>query len=341
MDASGNDLLHYAVLKDNPSMAEVLLAHGVKVNTPDSDGRGLLFQTNNPLMIGILLKNGAQIEAVDKQNRSVLIDAIENGDYSKIMILLDSGANIKTASKYFSCLFTTKMIRRLLIKNGSNFTIRESESSVGCPYKVQIGWTILGIGNLHVTFNDPEINIIHSDIGTRPNPTIALRTGLNLWIALPHYPLKLYNEVFFVYRGEESYDITDFVYSPMLRFYFTSGGYYLGGGLEYSHNLSFKVTKNSQSDKTLKSGDFYGFQPESNTIPKGDFGVNKSTWSTCLGIGLEIRRMLVELRYKKDLSEYYTHYHKKQSSFYLLFGIKLFNYSIALQLFNYQLCNTK
>lgn len=254
-------------------------------------------------LIKLIVKNGANVEWINSEGKTLLVQVLESNLYNEIRIILNCGASIESANSHFTYLSTSKETKEILESRGAIFTIRDEKYHLKEPFKVELGWTILGIGDFYMNIGENETLYIplEEPERPRPSPSIALRTGLNISIT-PAYKFKINNEIFFVYKGVGNYDIMDIVYSPTLQYYFAPGDYYFSSGVEYNYNLSCKLVKNSESTEV--------------------FGVNKSTWSPCIGIGMNKKKIKLELRYKKDLSNYYTHYHKNQSSFYLLFGIK-------------------
>lgn len=236
-----------------------------------------------------LIDSGADINYIDKSGKSSLVKCIYKRNYPGIKFLFSIGASIKTANDYYDQLQTEKKIVKILKNHNASFTIRDGRYyRLPEPGNVDFGMTILSIGNLDFA-----------------ESTIALRTGLNLGITI-FYRTELFNEFLFVYKGEGNYDITDFVYSPTIKYFFAPGDFYLFGGLEYTNNLSNSIVSKYENDPVFES----------------DFGVNKSTWSYCSGIGYQGNTVYVELRYKSDLSNYYSHLNKKQKTLYISLGVK-------------------
>lgn len=237
----------------------------------------------------LLSKKGADTEWQYTDGKTCLVVAIEGHNEEVIRLLFAIGADIKSANNYFTYLKTSSHIKKILNTNGALFTIRDERYQLKEPSNICIGWTIIGIGNLN--FDES---------------TVALRTGLNLSFT-PIYRININNEVFFVYKGEGKWDIMDIVYAPTIRYYFAPKAFYIAGGVEFTRNISYSLASESK---------------DNNSNYDSDFGINKSTLSNCFGLGMEHKKISLELRYTSDMGYYYSHINEKQKSLYLLFGLK-------------------
>lgn len=98
----GYSALHYAAAAGNKAIAEILLAHGAKVDARDGAGAtplmaavGMGFKT----VAEMLIAHGAEVNARDNEGKSVLIVGIEKNHPLIVDMLLASKADVNLASK--------------------------------------------------------------------------------------------------------------------------------------------------------------------------------------------------------------------------------------------------
>ena len=130
-DNNGYQILHYAVLSDNPKMIELLVDHGADVNAKANNGWTVLHSavlngnveaihaktrvifTTTPVIKGEgiylkgnlevvqwLVEHGADVNAKDNDGCTVLHSAVENGNLDVINYLVKHGADINAKDYY-------------------------------------------------------------------------------------------------------------------------------------------------------------------------------------------------------------------------------------------------
>lgn len=141
-DENGNTLLHFAVLKENYELVNLLIYKNADLNLKNQENEaplnlaiGLAYRGGiyNPQIAKLLINNGADINVKNPiENLSLLHLAVKKNDKGFINFLLDKGINInaKDSSKSTALHSIIKhfeddnQITLLLIKRGANICIR-------------------------------------------------------------------------------------------------------------------------------------------------------------------------------------------------------------------------
>lgn len=101
-DASGRDLLYYAIRSGRMDAVEQILAKGYNLSNKDGNGETPLFwaiNTYNSSMVDKLLEKGASVDDRDNYGNTPLHAAVRQGSLSLVETLLSKGADPK-ASNY-------------------------------------------------------------------------------------------------------------------------------------------------------------------------------------------------------------------------------------------------
>jgi ankyrin repeat protein len=124
-DWAGMTALHWAVKKDNNEIAKILIEHGARINQGDDSGKtplALAREIGSATMIQLLKSHGA----TKYDFESMIIDAVEQGDYEAVERLLTQGIDVNTRVPNGTCLihFAAEYghvdIATLLLEKGAN-----------------------------------------------------------------------------------------------------------------------------------------------------------------------------------------------------------------------------
>ena len=100
--ADGATAIHWAAYRNDPELADILIAAGANVKTPNREGATPLYLASlegNPVMIEKLLKAGADPNERGLHGETPLMLAARNGNLDAMKALLDNKADINAKEK--------------------------------------------------------------------------------------------------------------------------------------------------------------------------------------------------------------------------------------------------
>lgn len=176
----GYGALHYAAAAGNKAIAELLLAHGAKVDARDASGA-------TPLMVSVgkgfksvaemLIARGADVNGRDKEGKSVLIVGIERNHPLIVEMLLAGKADVNLASKdgYTALIAAVNGGQpetvKVLLEHGADVRAQMAENHASTPR-----WTALDAA---VVMNDNASLKLLLENHADPNATFDLSDGVN------------------------------------------------------------------------------------------------------------------------------------------------------------------
>ncbi|XP_076285606.1 uncharacterized protein LOC143211647 [Lasioglossum baleicum] len=140
-------LLHYAVLRKQLQMVQLLINYGANVNVKDTREKTPIvdaIQNKDKKIIKLLLSNGADI----KEDPKVLCAAVENGNLKIVEDILTDGADVNmllipnsSIGRRFLLLHKAVMqkqvkMAKLLLKYGANVNAKDSEGATPIFYAI-------------------------------------------------------------------------------------------------------------------------------------------------------------------------------------------------------------
>ena len=101
-DVKMNDQLYYNCLSycKDQEVAKYLIEKGVDVNLVGYNGHTPLDFAQDLNVVNLLIKNGADVNAVDCYGASILMHAIDQGNFGKAMMLIKKDADINAITRY-------------------------------------------------------------------------------------------------------------------------------------------------------------------------------------------------------------------------------------------------
>ena len=101
-DVKMNDQLYYNCLSycKDQEVAKYLIEKGVDVNLVGYNGHTPLDFAQDLNVVNLLIKNGADVNAADCYGASILMHAIDQGNFGKAMMLIKKDADINAITRY-------------------------------------------------------------------------------------------------------------------------------------------------------------------------------------------------------------------------------------------------